>query len=106
MWECGHFKGGSTMNAAVSWLRAAGFDTFLLSNRLPVLISGVYWSDTYNVRGWRNCASFSRKLVSAHVLRNILEAYPRFAAPINRSLFPHAYDRDPAHTLFNPLSAC
>ena len=94
------------MRAAVGLLREAGFDTFMLSNRLPVFISGVYWSETYNVRGWRNCASFNRRLVSAQVLRALLEAYPRFAAPINRSLYPDAYDRDPEHRLFNPLSEC
>jgi len=106
LWECGHFRQGSTMAGAVSLLHELGFDSFLLSNRLPVFISGAYWASNYDTRGWRNCASFNRKYVSARVLRAILDDYPNFAAPINRTIYPDAYKNDPEHRLFNPFNDC
>ena len=105
LWECGHFRdAGSSMHAAVALLDAAGFDTLLLSNRLPLLISRGYWHSAYNVSGWRNCASFSRTNVDIESYYSILSNYSSHAAPIATQIFPRGYQDDPPHHLFNPLA--
>lgn len=106
LWECGHFRDGGTMRSAVDLLDEAGFDTLLLSNRFPLLISRGYWDPVYDAKGFRNCASFSRGLVDVRDFRSILRRYPRYAAPIATSVFPRGYRDDPPHALFDPLAEC
>jgi hypothetical protein len=38
VWECGWFRDGGSMHAAVHLLHEAGFETLLLTNRLPLRV--------------------------------------------------------------------
>jgi hypothetical protein len=50
-------------------------------------VSGGYWHPSYNVSGWRNCASFNRRLVQPTDFAALLRSYHRHASPIERSVY-------------------
>jgi hypothetical protein len=133
------------MHAAVHLLHEAGFETLLLTNRLPLRVSrdgshrartewphsplhsalsahtpaehrvytgyvaqvsGGYWHPSYNISGWRNCASFNRRLVHPTDFAALLRSYHHHAPPIVRSVYKRGYADDPPELIPDPLRPC